>query len=124
MIGSSRIELATDSASLPRLFVGKDALVHTRRPAAWRTLSEVDAALLDFLRSRGALSELPAEETAQKLLEHFREPGRFERLLKVAPSEPPRTSSMTNGVALNAAVRNAMTWLISCDHLLLTRQPP
>ncbi len=95
---AARIELSTDSASLPRLFVGKDALVHTRRPAAWRTLSEEDASLLDFLRSRGALSELPAEETAQKLLEHFREPGRFERLLKVAPSEPPRVRAMLGAI--------------------------
>ena len=51
----ARIELATASASLPRLFLGKDAIVHTRRPAAWRTLSEMDAALLDFLRNRGEI---------------------------------------------------------------------
>ena len=33
-----RIELATDGTSLPRTFLGKDALVHTRRPAAWRNV--------------------------------------------------------------------------------------
>jgi hypothetical protein len=94
----ARIELATDSASLPRLFLGKDALIHTRRPAAWRALSEMDAALLDFLRNRGASSELPPEETVEKLLQYFREPGRFERMLKVAPSEPPRVRAMLGAI--------------------------
>jgi hypothetical protein len=95
---ASRIELATDGASLPRLFLGKDALVHTRRPAAWRSLSELDAALLDFLRNRGELSELPPQETVEKLLNYFREPGRFERLLKVAPTEPPRVRAMLGAI--------------------------
>ena len=93
-----RIELATDGTSLPRLFVGKDALVHTRRPEAWRTLSETDAALLDFLRNRGASSELLPEETVEKLLEYFREPGRFERLLEGRPSEPPRVRAMLGAI--------------------------
>jgi len=95
---AARIELATDSLSLPRLFLGKDALIHTRRPAAWRALSEMDAALLDFLRNRGESSELPPAETVEKLLHYFREPGRFERLLKVAPSEPPRVRAMFGAI--------------------------
>ena len=33
-----------------------------------------------------------------KLLEYFREPGRFERLLKVAPSEPPRVRAMLGAI--------------------------
>jgi len=95
---AARIELATASPSLPRLFLRKDALVHTRRPPAWRTLSESDAALLDFLRNRGASSELSPEETVAKLLHYFREPGRFDRLLKVAPSEPPRVRAMLGAI--------------------------
>jgi len=95
---AARFELATDALSLPRLFLDKDTLVHTRRPAAWRTLSEMDAALLDFLRNRGASSELTPEETVEKLLQHFREPGRFERLLKVGPSEPPRVRAMLGAI--------------------------
>jgi Family of unknown function (DUF6088) len=90
----ARIELATDGLSLPRLLVGKEAVIHTRRPAAWRSLSETDAALLDFLRNRGRASELAPEETAQKLLAYLQEPGRFERLLAVAASEPPRVRAM------------------------------
>jgi hypothetical protein len=95
---AARFELATDALSLPRLFLDKDTLVHTRRPAAWRTLSETDAALLDFLRNRGESSELPPVETVAKLLEYFREPGRLERLLKIAPSEPPRVRAMLGAI--------------------------
>jgi hypothetical protein len=94
----ARIELATDGASLSRLFLDKDALVHTRRPAAWRTLSQIDAALLDFLRNRGESSELPPDETVEKLLGYFREPGRFERMLKVASTEPPRVRAMLGAI--------------------------
>jgi hypothetical protein len=95
---SARVEVATDGLSLPRLIVGKDTLVHTRRPTTWRELSETDAALLDFLRNRGASSELPAKETVDKLLGYFRETGRFARLLKVAASEPPRVRAMLGAI--------------------------
>ena len=37
-------ELATSALSLPRKLVGDDTLIHTRRPEAWATLSETDAA--------------------------------------------------------------------------------
>ena len=94
----ARIELATDGLSLPRLIVGKEAVVHTRRPAAWRSLSETDAALLDFLRNRGAASELAPEETVRRLLGYFREPGRFEKLLAVSPSEPPRVRALLGAI--------------------------
>src|SRR5262249_50184352 len=94
----ARMELATDGASLPRLFLGKDVLLHTRRPAAWRKLPDIDAALLDFLRNRAASSELPPAETVDRLLQYFREPGRFERLLKAAPSEPPRVRAVLGAI--------------------------
>jgi hypothetical protein len=94
----ARVELATDGLSLPRLLVGKEAVVHTRRPAAWRALSETDAALLDFLRNRGATGELSPQETVEKLLGCFREPGRLARLLAVALSEPPRVRAMLGAI--------------------------
>ena len=87
-----RVEVATDGSSLPRLIVGKETVIHTRRPESWRELSQTDSALLDFLRKRGESSELSAKETKEKLLGYFREQGRFERLLKVAESEPPACS--------------------------------
>ena len=94
----ARVELATDGLSLPRLLVGKETVIHTRRPPAWRSLSETDAALLDFLRNRGEGSELEPAETVQKLLGYMCEPGRFKRLLEVAPSEPPRVRAMLGAI--------------------------
>jgi hypothetical protein len=94
----ARLELATDSTSLPRQFLDKDALVHTRRPPAWRILSETDAALLDFLRNRGNSNELPPNQAVDKLLSYFREPGRFKRLLQAAGSEPPRVRAMLGAI--------------------------
>jgi hypothetical protein len=87
-------ELATSALSLPRKLVGGDTVVHTRRPHAWATLSETDAALLDFLRRGGRTSELSPEETIRRTLMLLSEKGRFERLLKVADSEPPRVRAM------------------------------
>jgi hypothetical protein len=80
------------------MIVGKETVIHTRRPAAWRTLPEADAALLDFLRNRGGASELAPEDTAQKVLAYFREPGRFERLSRIALFEPPRVRAMLGAI--------------------------
>jgi hypothetical protein len=94
----ARVEVATEGLSLPRLIVGEQTVIHTRRPEAWRALSETDAAILDFLRNRGRSSELPPDATVSKLLGYFREPGRFERLLKMALSEPPRVRAMIGAI--------------------------
>lgn len=48
-----RGEVSTSALSLPRKLIGSETVVHTRRPEAWARLSEVDAALLDFLRRGG-----------------------------------------------------------------------
>ena len=90
--------MATDGLSLPRLIVGKETVIHTRRPESWRDLSQTDAALLDFLRNRGESSELSAKATKEKLLAYFREQGRFERLFKVALSEPPRVRAILGAI--------------------------
>lgn len=89
-----RREMATTALSLPRKLVGHDAVVHTRRPEAWASLSETDAALLDFLRHKGKFSELSPEDTVQRTLALLSEQGRFKRLLKVSDSEPPRVRAM------------------------------
>jgi hypothetical protein len=94
----ARIELSTNALSLPRLIVGKETIIHTRRPESWQALSKTDAALLDFLRNRGESSELSPEETVHKLLVYFREAGRFERILKVGQSEPPRVRAMLGAI--------------------------
>jgi hypothetical protein len=91
-------EVATSASSLPRKLVGNDVVIHTRRPEAWTTLSEADAALLDFLRQHGKGSELSPATTVERTLKLTAEKGRFERLLKVAQSEPPRVRAMLGAI--------------------------
>ena len=91
---AGRSEVATSALSLPRKLVGADTVIHTRRPEAWRGLSGPDAALLDFLRRGGRTSELGPDETVRRLEALLRQKGRFERLLKVADTEPPRVRAM------------------------------
>lgn len=95
---AGRGEVATSGFSLPRKLLGKDTVVHTRRPEAWTGLSEADAALLDFLRRGGKTSELSPEETARRTVALFRERGRFDRMLKIAASEPPRVRAMLGAI--------------------------
>lgn len=95
---AAKIEIATTSLSLPRLIIGKETIIHTRRPESWKELSDKDAAILDFLRNGGSTSELSPEETIRKLIEHFQEPIQFERLLQVAESEPPRVRAMLGAI--------------------------
>jgi len=91
-------EVATSALSLPRKLIGSDTVIHARRPEAWAGLSDADAALLDFLRRGGRTSELAPKETIRKTLTLFSEKGRFERLLKIAESEPPRVRAMMGAI--------------------------
>jgi hypothetical protein len=91
---AARGELATSSSSLPRKLVGAETVVHTRRPAAWAELSEIDAALLDFLRRGGRTGELSPEATVRRTLEILAEKGRYRRLLAAADTEPPRVRAL------------------------------
>jgi len=93
-----RSEVSTSSLSLPRKLIGSETVVHTRRPEAWGKLSEADAALLDFLRRGGKSSELPPSETIDRTVTLLSEGGRFERLLEVADSEPPRVRAILGAV--------------------------
>jgi hypothetical protein len=95
---SGRSEVATSASSLPRKLVGSETVIHARRPQAWAELSETDAALLDFLRRRGQTSELTPDETVSRLVVLLRQPGRFERLLKIADTEPPRVRAMLGAI--------------------------
>jgi len=93
-----RQEVATSALSLPRKLVGSGTVIHARRPEAWAGLSEIEAALLDFLRRGGKTGELSAEETIRRIVALLSEKGRFERLLKVADSEPPRARAMLGAI--------------------------
>lgn len=87
-------EIATNATSLPRKLIGKNTVVHTRRPEAWADLSAADAALFDFLRRAGKASELSPEETLRRTAALLSEKGRFERLVKAAATEPPRVRAI------------------------------
>jgi hypothetical protein len=99
---AGRAEVATSGFKLPRKLLGRDTVVHTRRPEAWALLSETEAALLDFMRRGGKTSELSDEETVRRLLSFFRNRRRFERILKVAVTEPPRVRAMLGAIAEEA----------------------
>ncbi len=89
---------ATTANSLPTAWLGQRAKLYTRRPSTWENLSATEAALLDFLRSRGEWSDLSPAETNEQLLNHFRVPGRFERLVVIAHAEPPRVRAMLGAI--------------------------
>lgn len=95
---ASPSEVATCGFRLPRKLLGSDTVVHTRRPEAWQGLTDTDAALLDFLRRSGKTSELSPEETIERTLDLCRDEQRFERLLGVAASEPPRVRAMLGAI--------------------------
>ena len=94
----AKLEVATTGLSLPSLIVGKETIIHTRRPPPWQALSDKDAAILDFLRQRGESSEFSPEKTVDKLLKHFRDPGRFKQLLQIAMTEPPRVRAILGAI--------------------------
>ena len=89
---------ATTANSLPTAWLEKRAKLFTHRPSTWENLSATEAALLDFLRSRGEWSDLSPSETNLQLLNHFRVPGRFERLVAIAHAEPPRVRAMLGAI--------------------------
>ncbi len=90
----AKAEIATTARSVPRLLQSADTVVHTRRPVAWESLSETDAAVLEFLRLRAEPSELSVVETIQRLLALLAEKGRYSRLAVAAATEPPRVRAM------------------------------
>lgn len=93
-----RSEVSTSALSLPRKLIGKDTVVHARRPEAWTGLPERDAALLDFLRLGGRTSELSPQETITRTVALLSERGRFRRLLQAAGSEPPRVRAILGAI--------------------------
>jgi len=95
---ANRGEVATIAGSLPRKLIGKETLIHTRRPTAWAGLSQADAAVLDVLRQRARTSELSTHDTIRRMLALMTESGRFERLLKVAEFEPPRVRAILGAI--------------------------
>lgn len=104
---SSRGEVATSALSLPRKLIGSGTVVHGRRPESWAGLSDFDAALLDFLRRSGRTSELSPEQTVRRTLSLLSERGRFQRLLRIAGSEPPRVRAMLGAAGQQLGKKSA-----------------
>jgi hypothetical protein len=98
-----RSEVSTIALSLPRKLIGQETLVHTMRPPAWSQLSPKDAALLEFLREKGRSSELSPHQTVARLLAYFSEPARFEALMQVAATEPPRVRALLGAIGQQLA---------------------
>jgi hypothetical protein len=87
-------EVATLSGSLPRKLIGADIKIHTRRPEAWKSLTDEEAAMLDFLRRGGRDSELTPEETTRRMIRLLSKSDAYTHLIRVAHSEPPRVRAI------------------------------
>jgi hypothetical protein len=117
-----RSEYATASNNASKRALSQSR-VYTRRPESWKLLSDEDAAILDFLRSRGNHSELSDDDTIARLLSLMRAPGRFERFVAVAADEPPRVRAMLGAIGaelaapaeLNTALRQRINKLSRFD---------
>ena len=59
-----------------------------------RVISADDGALLNLNGDRAQISELSPEQTTRRLLRILKEDHRYERLLKVAHTEPPRVRAI------------------------------
>ncbi|MGA8165362.1 MAG: DUF6088 family protein [Waddliaceae bacterium] len=101
----AKIEVSTSGLSLPRTFIGQDAIVHTRRPMSWQKLTQTDAAILEFLRARGESSELSPKKTVARLIQLFKEPNQFDRLFKVAKTEPPRVRAIMGAIGQEIGIQ-------------------
>lgn len=89
---------ATSVVKTPRHVINPRTRIYNARPSTWDDLLPLDAALLDFLRTRGKNTELSPQETKELLLKHFKEGDRFDRLLAVAAQEPPRVRAMLGAI--------------------------
>lgn len=114
-------EVATNSLSLPRKLMGEATVIHSRRPEAWSSLTDEEAALLDFLRRRGETSELSSVATIERLLSLMSVKGRFERLLTVADSEPPRVRAMLGAIGQQLGKRPRVLAVLRKELNPLTR---
>jgi hypothetical protein len=97
-----RPEYATPAPFPPTAL--RDARVHTGRPALRASLSAEDGAFLETLRERARSSDLPPEQTAERLMRLLAEPGRFARLAEAASAEPPRVRAMLGALGEEAGV--------------------
>lgn len=101
-----RGQYATTGTNRPTKLSGSK--VYTRRPAAREDLSAEEGAILEFLRDRGALSELTPEQTARRIAAQVKDKARFARLAKAALSEPPRVRAMLGAIGEQTGQRKSL----------------
>lgn len=90
------VEYATTATNAPT-GLGR-AVIHTRRPVRRRSLSVREGAIMEFLRDRGASSDLTPAETVQRLKELVREGDTYRTLALAADGEPPRVRAMLGSI--------------------------
>jgi len=90
----AKVDVSTTAIRLVRPSLGNSTRVRTGRPTAWKTLSETDGALLEFLRDGGVYSEFNDSETYRMTLHSLGTAGCFDRIAGVAESEPPRVRAL------------------------------
>ena len=125
----ARPEFATPAASAPSAL--PNATVRTRRPVARQTLNAEEAALLELLRDGARFSDLPAEETAKRLVTVVADTARFNQLAGAALSEPPRVRAMLGALGEQAgaprgsveALRKSLNPISKFDFGLLSSMP-
>lgn len=97
---AGRAQYATTGPGVPTKLAGNK--VATRRPKERESLSPREGALLEFLRTRGTLSEYPPEETARMLIDLVKEEFPFPRLAAAALAEPPRVRAILGAIGEEA----------------------
>lgn len=103
---SARGQYATTGTNRPTKLAGSK--VYTRRPAAREGLDAEEGAILEFLRDRGALSELSPEETTKRLIKQVKDHTRYARLAKAALAEPPRVRAMLGAIGEQTGQRKTL----------------
>jgi hypothetical protein len=100
-------QFATTGTNRPTKLSGSK--LYTRRPLERDKLSSHGGALLEFLRSRGKLSELSPDETIKILLQELRNQEQFMRIAEAAKAEPPRVRAMLGAIGEEAGLPGALT---------------
>ena len=101
-----RIEVSTAAMSVPGLLLGDEAVAHTRRPAAWNRLSDLEAAILEVLRDGGRTVDSAPDVAVERVRALLRGGNVFENLLRASVTEPPRVRALLGALG-EVAGRNA-----------------
>lgn len=97
---AARPHYVTSASSVPKRFAA--AHVTTRRPASRGSLSTQEVALLEFLRNRGADTELTQDQAVHRLVALLVDRESYRRLARVALDEPPRVRAMLGAAGQQA----------------------